>query len=150
MKTIAAFGVAIAACVLAPAASAQSVIFQDHAPTARAMLCLLEHAGDRCQYNFGGNARRAARPFLYWSPNRQFDFGTLVSATYAGTQLQNAHTTNALGANAADVYYVKYRHQDMTFYIVPPDRDGNILYMLVRGGTPTDAKSQPTGLSRIR
>ena len=141
---------ALAATFLPNAASAQSVVFQNHAQTATAMLCLLEHAGERCKYNFGGNARQAARPFLYWSPNRQFDFGTLVSATYAGTQLQTAHTTNALSGNAADVYYVKYRHQDMTFYIVPPDAEGNILYMLVRSGTPTDAKSQPTGLSRIR
>lgn len=149
MKTLAT--VALAAVLLSPApASAQSVVFQDHAQTATAMLCLLEHVGDRCKYNFGGGARLAARPWLYWSPNRQFDLGTLVSATYAGTQLQNAHTTKALSANAADVYYVKYRHQDLTFYIVPPDANGDILYMLVRSGTPADAKTQPTGLSRIR
>ena len=148
MKALAALSVAV--LVLPSAASAQTRIVKAHADTAPALLCLLDHTGDACKVDFAGSAQLAARPWLRWSPNRDFVLGDLVSAEYVGTQSQNAYTTSALAARTANVYYVKYKHQDFTFYIVPPGADGKILYMLIRSGTPADEKSEPVGLSRIR
>lgn len=173
MKTFAALG--LAALLLPAAASAQSASgqapsdqsarvdmvngkplnrsqsVQPHAVTAAAMLCMLDHQGDRCKIGFAGDAWRTAKTWLFWSPNKDFSLGDLVSAEYAYTQAQNAYTTTFAYGRAADVYYVKYKHQDYTFYLVPPGADGKIVYMLARSGTPADEKSEPpAGLSRIR
>ena len=150
MKALAALSIALAAALLPCALSAQTRIIKAHGETAPALLCMLDHTGDACKVDFAGSAQLAARPWLRWSPNRDFTLGDLVSAEYIGTQPQNAYTTRELAARTADVYYVKYKHQDFTFYIVPPGADGKILYMLIRSGTPADEKSQPVGLSRIR
>jgi hypothetical protein len=148
MKALAALSVA--ALLLPLAASAQSRIIKAHGETAPALLCLLDHAGDRCKVSFSGDARRTAQSWLFWSPNRDFALGDLISAEYSHTQPQNAYTARPLFGRTADVYYVKYRHQDYTFYIVPPNPDGQILYMLIRSGRPEDEKTEPVGLSRIR
>ncbi len=169
MKTLAALS--LAALLLPAAASAQpgsdqsgatridivngkslnrSQSVQPHGVTAAAMLCLLDHQGDRCKIDFAGDAWRAAQTWLFWSPGKDLSLGALVSAEYAYTQAQNAYTTNFAHGRAADVYYVKYKHQDYTFYLVPPGEDGKMVYMLVRSGTPADEKSEPVGLSRIR
>ena len=148
MKSLAALSVAIA--LLPLAASAQSRTVKAHAQTAPALLCMLDHAGNECKIDFSSGAYLAARYWLFWSPNKDFALGDLVSAEYVGTQPQNAYTTQPLAARTADVYYVKYRHQDYTFYIVPPGADGKILYMLIRSGRPEDEKTQPVGLNRIR
>ena len=148
MKALAALSLAIAAITLP--ASAQTRIVKAHGETAAALLCMLDHTGDRCKVTFAGDARRAAQTWLFWSPNRDFALGDLISAEYAHTQSQNAYTTRPLFGRTADVYYVKYKHQDYTFYIVPPGQDGKIVYMLIRSGGPNDEKTQPVGLSRIR
>jgi hypothetical protein len=148
MKTLTAL--ALAAALLPCAASAQTRVVKPHGETTAALMCLLDHVGDACKIDFAGGAQLAAARWLHWSPNREFALGDLVSAEYAYTQSQNAYTTKALAARTADVYHVKYKHQDYSFYIVPPGADGKILYMLIRSGAPRDEKSQPVGLSRIR
>jgi hypothetical protein len=145
-----AFSVAIAAIALPSALSAQTRVIGAHGGTAPALLCMLDHVGNACKIDFAGDAYLAARFWLHWSPNKDFALGDLVSAEYSHTQPQNAYTTKPLAARTADVYYVKYRHQDYTFYIVPPGEDGKILYMLIRSGRPEDEKTEPVGLSRIR
>jgi len=147
MKALTAL--ALAATLLPSAASAERII-KAHGETAPALLFMLDHQGDRCKVDFSSGAQLAARDWLFWSPGKDLTLGALVSAEYSHTQPQNAYTTKPLAARTADVYYVKYRHQDFTFYIVPPEADGKIVYMLIRSGRPEDEKSQPVGLSRIR
>jgi len=144
----AALGLAIATIALSPA-SAERIV-KPHGDTAPALMCLLDHVGDSCKTSFTGDARRPAQSWLYWSPNKDFQLGNLVSAEYAWTETPNSFTTKYLFGRTADVYYVKYRHQEYTFYIVPPNADGQVTYMLVRGGKPEDEKSERVGLSRIR
>ena len=140
MKAPVALSVALAAIGLSPCASAQTRIMTDHLQTATVMECLLKHLAKECQQNFAGSARVAARYWLWWSPNKQFELGPLVSSQYAGTQSATAYTTKSLNGRTADVYDVKFRHQQKTFYIVPPGPDGKVLYMRVRGGAPDDEK----------
>ena len=148
MKSLAAFSLAIAAIALP--VSAQTRIVKAHGETAPALMCMLDHLGDRCKVDFASGAQLAARYWLFWSPNKDFTLGPLVSAEYAYTQSQNAYTTKFAYGRSADVYYVKYKHQDYTFYIVPPEQESKIVYMLIRPGRPEDEKTEPVGLSRIR
>jgi hypothetical protein len=140
MKALAALGIALAAISLSPAASAQTRVIKEHSETAAALQCLLEHRQKECRQVFVGSATRAASPWLRQDPNRDFELGALVSSEYAGTQSANAYTTKYLDGRTADVYGVKFRHHEKTFYIVPPGPDGNIRYLLVRGGGPDDER----------
>ena len=140
MKAVAALGVAVAVIGLSPIASAQTRVMTAHAETASALACLLEHKYKECGERFVGSARVAARYWLFWSPNKQFALGPLVSSEYAGTQSATAYTTKFLNGRTADVYAVKFRHQQKTFYIVPPGPDGKVEYLHVRGGAPDDEK----------
>ena len=148
MKALISF--ALTAALLPSPLSAQTRIVKAHGETAPALLCMLDHVGDSCKVDFSSGAYVAARYWLRWSPGKDLALGKLVSAEYSHTQPQNAYTTNFAYGRDADVYYVKYRHQDFTFYIVPPEADGKIVYMLVRSGRPEDEKTQPVGLSRIQ
>src|SRR5262249_44039129 len=140
MKAFATLSFTVAAIALAPAASAQTRVMTEHAQTASALGCLLDHLAKECSQRFVGSARVAARYWLWWSPNKEFALGALQSSAYAGTQSANAYTTKFLNGRAADVYDVKFRHQRKTFYIVPPGPDGKIEFMHVRGGGPDDEK----------
>jgi hypothetical protein len=140
MKTFAALSVAVAVIGLSPLASAQTRVMRAHDETASALGCLLEHQAKECGERFAGSARLAARYWLWWSPNKQFALGPLVSSEYAGTQSATAYTTKFLNGRTADVYAVKFRHQEKTFYIVPPGPDGRIQFMQIRGGAPDDEK----------
>jgi hypothetical protein len=140
MKTLAAL-VAIAAIGLSSGASAQTRIVTAHAQTASALGCLLEHERHGCRQDFVGSASRAASPWLRPNPDRDVELGALVSSEYAGTQSVNAYITKFLNGRPADVYDVKFKHQQKTFYIVPPGPDGKIHYMLVRGGGPNDERT---------
>ena len=64
----------------------------------------------------------------------------MVSSDYVGPQSANAYTTKFLNGRTADVYDVKFRHQEKTFYLVPPGPDGKVRYMHVRNGAPNDEK----------
>jgi len=140
MKGLTALSIAVAAIALSPVASAQTRVVAPHDETASAMRCLLDHLHKECGERFVGSARLAARYWLFWSPNKQFALGPLVSSEYAGTQPATAYTTKFLSGRTADVYAVKFRHQQKTFYIVPPGPDGKVQFMRVRGGAPDDEK----------
>jgi hypothetical protein len=132
--------VAIAAIGLSSVASAQTRVITAHAETASALGCLLDHLHNGCTQSFAGSARQTAAPWLWWNPNRDFELGALVSSEYAGTQAVNAYVTKFLNGRTADVYDVKFKHQQKTFYIEPPGPDGKILYMRVRNGAPNDER----------
>src|SRR5690349_19563424 len=119
MKALVALSVAVAALALAPLASAQTREMTGHDETSAALGCLLNHQAKECADHFVGSARVAARYWLWWSPNKQFALGALESSQYAGTQSATAYTTKFLNGRTADVYAVKFRHQQKTFYIVP-------------------------------
>jgi hypothetical protein len=129
---------ALAAIGLSPAASAQTRVMTAHTETASALKCLLDHNRKGCGYGFVGSASLAAKFWLWPNPNRDFDLGALVSSEYVGTESANAYINKLLNGRPADVYHVKFAHQEKTFYIVPPDPDGKIGYMLIRGGAPAD------------
>ena len=149
-KKLLSAGFAVAAIGLSPAASAQTRVMTDHAETASALKCMLDHGEGGCRDVFVGSASLAARPWVWWNPNLNFELGALVSSEYAGTQSVNAYITKYLNGRPADVYYVRFKHQEKTFYIVPPGPDGKINYLLVRSGAPDDEKTEPVGLSRVR
>src|SRR4051812_29502960 len=138
MKAFLAF--TAAAIALSQAASAQMRVPAPHAQTAAALQCLLEHNHKNCALGFSGNANHAATYWLWWNANKDFELGGLKSSDYAGTQAVNAYLTKFLNGRAADVYDVKFRHQEKTFYIVPPGPDGAIRYLLIRGGGPDDER----------
>jgi hypothetical protein len=140
MKARTALSLAVAVIGLSPAASAQTRARAPHAETASALKCLLDHVHDRCDHEFVGSARRPAQFWLWWTPTKDMEFGRLLSSEYAGTESQNAYTTRFLEGRTADVYDVKFAHGEQTFYIVPPDPDGNIHYLRIRGGAPDDEK----------
>lgn len=151
MKALAALSLVIAAIALPSPLSAQTRIIQAHGETAPALLCLLDANRKNCGIDFVGSASLAAKPWLWWSlPDRDFKLGALESAEYVGTQPPNAYTTRFLSARTADVYHVKFRHQEKTFYIAPPDPDGKIHYMLIRSGAPDDERREGFVVSRIR
>ena len=146
MKALAALSVAVAAIGLSPVASAQTRVMTAHAETASALKCLLDHdhgqKQERCKQVFVGSASRAAIYWLWWTPGKDLDLGPLVSSDYAGTQSVNAYITKFLNGRPADVYDVKFRHLEKTFYIVPPGPDGKIEYLHVRSGAPDDEKME--------
>ena len=140
MKALALLVVAVAAIGLSSAASAQTRTMMPHAETASALGCLLDHGPKACRERFVGGARLAAAYWLWWTSDKDFALGPVVSSEYAGTQSVNAYTTMHLNGRPADVYGVKFKYQEKTFYIVPPGPDGRIRYMNVRSGTPDEEK----------
>ena len=138
VKALAALSIAIATIGLSPLASAQTRVMGPHAETAAALACLLEHRHKECSERFVGSARPAAQYWLWWTPDKDFELGPQLSSDYAGTEAVNAYLTKFLNGRKADVYDVKFRHHEKTFYIVPPGPDGKIQYMRVRGGAPDD------------
>jgi hypothetical protein len=136
MKALVALSVAVAAIGLSPVASAQTRVPMAHTKTAMALRCLLDHDREACGYNFVGSATGGAKTWLWWDSNKDFGLGPVMSAHYAGTEPQNFYTTRFLNGRMADVYDVKFRRQEKTFYIVPPGPDGKVRYMFVRNGAP--------------
>jgi hypothetical protein len=143
MNALAAFGIAAAAAtLLVPAASAQMRVVTEHAATAAALQCLLAHRHEGCGQDFVGSARRPATFWLWWTATKDLDLGPLVSSEYAGTQSVNAYTTKHLSGRVADVYDVKFAHQEKSFYIARPGADGKVQYLWVRNGAPDDEKME--------
>jgi hypothetical protein len=111
------------------------------AATTPALKCLLTHEHNGCADVFVGRAGLAARPWVWFTPNQDFALGALVSSRYAGTETQtDAYIAKFLNGRTADLYDVKFAHQEKTFYIAPPDPDGKIRYVLVRDGAPDAEK----------
>jgi len=141
MKTFAVLGVAAALIPLSSAVSAQARVAGPHAETAAAMVCLLRHQREECKGRFAGSSRPLAETWLTWGPNQDFRFGPLVSSDYVGTEAVNSYLTKFLSGRAADVYDVKFGHEEMTFYIVPPGPDGKVQHMRIRAGSPNDERT---------
>ena len=142
MKLFTTLGLAAATLItLSPALSAQTRALGPHDETAAAMVCLLQHQHDECAGRFTGSARSQAQQWLFWSADKDFRFGPLVTSNYIGTEPDNAYLTRFLSGRAADVYDVKFGHQEMTFYIVPPKPDGKVQYMRIRSGAPNDERT---------
>lgn len=125
---------AVGVLALAPTAMAQT-----GTETAPALKCLLDHGPKECRQLFIGHASLAAMPWMWWTPNEDFRLGALVSSGYARTETAaNPFITKFMNGRTADVYDVKFLHEEKTFYISPPGPDGKIRYMLVRDGGPDD------------
>ena len=117
----------IATIGLSPVASAQTTVMAQ-AETASALRCLLDHVRNGCGQGFAGRARQAAAPWLWWTPDRDFELGALVSSVYAGTESgDNVYIMKFLNGRMTDLYDVRFAHQEKTFYIARPGPDGKII-----------------------
>jgi hypothetical protein len=132
--------VAFCALTLSAPALAQTRVMTEHDQTASALKCLLDHNTTDCKIDFVGSATRPAQYWLWWNANKNFGLGPLVSSEYAGTQAVNRYLMKVLAGRPADVYDVKFRHQEMTFYIARDSTDGKIHYIHTRSGAPDDEK----------
>ena len=145
MKALIALSMAVAATALSASASAQVRVMGPHAETEAALKCLLEHDHGQkqkmCDGLFVGSASLSSKFWLWWDAEKDFKLGPLLSSDYAGTQAVNAYLTTHLNGRAADVYDVKYKHYEKSFYIVPPAADGKVRYLHVREGAPDDEKT---------
>ncbi len=138
-KKLLSASLAVAAIGLSPVALAETDATA-HSETAAALKCLLDHGQNGCREGFAGSARLAATYWLWWTPEKDFALGALVSSAYARTESDNAYIAKFLNSRTADVYDVKFAHLERTFYIVPPGPDGKVHYLNVRDGGPDDEK----------
>ena len=138
-KKLLCASLAVAAIGLSPVALAQTDATA-HADTASALKCLLDHGQNGCRDGFAGSARQPAIFWLWWTPEKDFKLGALKSSEYARTESANAYITKFLNSRTADVYDVKFAHEELTFYIVPPGPDGKVHYLHVRDGAPNEEK----------
>ena len=104
------------------------------------MKCLLNHNRTDCNIDFVGSASRPARFWRWWDANKDFKLGALISSEYAGTEAVNRYLMKVLDGRPADVYDVKFRNQEMTFYFARDNTDGKIHYIHTRPGPPNDEK----------
>ena len=123
---------------LSAPAVAQTRVMTEHDQTATALICLLDHNRTDCKIDFVGSATRPARYWLWWNANKDFGLGPVLSADYAGTQKVNRYLMKVLDGRPADVYDVKFRNQELTFYIARDSTDGKIHYIHTRPGPPND------------
>ena len=138
-KNLAFASLAVAAAGLAPVALAET----NAAPspeTATALKCLLKNGQDGCDQVFVSSARLAARPWIGQNSNRDFRLGALLSANYALTKTgDDVYIAKFLHSRTTDLYDVKFKNQELTFYISRPETDGKIRYLLIRNGGPNPA-----------
>ncbi|HWC64063.1 MAG TPA: hypothetical protein VG501_10610 [Rhizomicrobium sp.] len=125
--------ISAAAAIAGPLASAAE------SDTGSALKCLLDGGNAECRQVFVAAAAPASRPWVYPNQNLRFNLGPLVSATYvrsiSGAEL---YKVRLISWPAADVYDVKFQHQEKTFYISPPEADGKIRYLAIHDGSPDD------------
>lgn len=132
--------IALTASLLSAPALAQTRVMAEHDQTESALRCLLDHNRTDCKIDFAGNARRSATFWLWWNANKDFDLGPLVSSEYAGTEAVNMYLMKVLAGRPADVYDVKFRNKEMTFYFARDSTDGKVHYIHTRPGPPDDEK----------
>ena len=132
--------VAFCALTLCAPALAQTRVMTEHNQTESALKCLLDHNRTDCKIDFVGSATGPAKYWLWWNANKDFGLGPVLSADYAGTQKVNRYLMKVLDGRPADVYDVKFRNQEMTFYIARDSTDGKIHYIHTRSGPPNDEK----------
>ena len=128
------------ALTLSAPALAQTRVMTEHDQTATALRCLLGHNRIDCKIDFVGSASKAATYWLFWNANKDFGLGPLVSSDYAGTEAVNRYLMKVLAGRPADVYDVKFKKQELTFYIARDSTDGKIHYIHIRTGPPNDEK----------
>jgi len=98
--------------------------------TVEAMRCLVRQGPPPCKEMFRGRAQKAALPWIFEDPDRDFKRGALVSSNYWG----RASDSNRFDARILidqptremDIFDVKFAHVEYTFYISPADADGKI------------------------
>jgi len=132
--------VAFCALTLSAPALAQTRVMTEHDQTASALKCLLDHNRTDCKINFVGSASRPATFWLNWNANKDFGLGALVSSEYAGSEAVNRYLMKVLDGRPADVYDVKFKNQELTFYIARDSTDGKVHYIHTRPGRPEDEK----------
>jgi len=130
--------VAFFALTLSAPVVAQTRVMTEHAQTASALLCLLDHKRTDCKIDFVGSATGPAKYWMWWNANKDFGLGPVASADYAGTQKVNRYLMKVLDGRPADVYDVKFQKQELTFYIARDSTDGKIHYIHTRPGPPND------------
>jgi len=110
--------------------------------TVEAMRCLVRQGSPACEKMFQGSARKAAMPWVFQDPNRDFKRGHLVSSEYWG----RASDSNRFDARILihqpttemDIFDVKFAHVEYTFYISPADADGKIRALAIPLYAPHD------------
>jgi len=132
--------VAFCALTLSAPALAQTRVMTEHDQTASALKCLLDHNRTDCKIDFVGSASKAATFWLWWNAKKDFGLGALVSSEYAGTEAVNRYLMKVLDGRPADVYDVKFKNQELTFYIARDSTDGRVHYIHTRPGPPDDEK----------
>ena len=132
--------VAFFALTLSAPALAQTRVMTGHDQTESGLKCLLDHNRKDCEINFVGSATGPAKYWLWWNANKDFALGPVMSSQYAGTEAVNRYLMKVLDGRPADVYDVKFRNQEMTFYIARDSTDGKIHYIHTRPGPPNDEK----------
>ena len=129
---------AIAAGFSVPASAAGSA----RPGTEEALQCLLQKGPAGCQQVF---AAQATLPGQFWvRPNARRDFnnGPLASADFWGAAARDnpidQRVMQGQKQDEFDIYDVKFAHQELTFYIAPPDEDGKIRHVAILNGPPHD------------
>ncbi len=141
LKKLLSASFAVAAIGLSPVALAETNVTA-HAETSSALRCLLDHGQNGCRAVFVGSASRAAQPWLWHDPNRDFELGALLSSGYDRTESgDNVYINKLLNGRTTDLYDVKFKHHEKTFYIAQPEPDGKIRYLLIRDGRPDDERT---------
>ena len=95
---------------------------------------------DRLQDRFCWQSDRARKILALVESRKGLQARSVVSSEYAGTQAVNRYLMKVLDGRPADVYDVKFRNQEMTFYIARDSTDGKIHYIHTRPGPPNDEK----------
>lgn len=107
-----------------------------------ALKCLLRQGPTDCQSMFVGAAMRAARPWVWDNPNRDFRRGELQSSGYFGQAApDNVFDKNILLRATSpdmDIFDVKFAHVEYSIYIAPADADGKIRDVAIRLYAPHD------------
>ena len=79
---------------------------------------------------FVGQARVAARPWVFENPDRDASRGAFVSSDYrgriTGSNYLDANVIGTLPTSEMDMFHVKFARAEYTFYVSTPDADGKI------------------------
>lgn len=110
--------------------------------TIEAMQCLVRQGPATCKTMFKGSARKAAMPWLFDDPERDFKRGHLVSSDYWGrasdSNIFDAKILIHQPTKEMDIFDVKFAHVEYSFYISPADADGRIAALAIPLYAPHD------------
>lgn len=131
---------AVSAFLFSTSAMAESSQAEGPRPgTSDAVQCLNREGLKGCETVFVGQARSMARFWVFQNPNRDARRGSFVSSTYegraTGSNYMDAKVLSDLPTKDMDIFHVKFRRTEYTFYVAPPDTDGKI-HALAGPGIP--------------